>query len=772
MKKLLVSLALFFCTFSASFSQNAYYDAKMFYALDINELDTLDLYKDLLTLQADRDDWRNVRDFVLDPLRYIAEEKPRFNAQVVSKLQSLKLQYRVILDRGRIRYERKYSTTFDLVTSPQGPLQDVATSLVDIVFGSGLGANLNTRLIDATSSLLLNRAQSELTLSFLSRLKEEFENRPFFIYSDDPARAQIKMDTFYLRNIFPSTYALLSDYDQIISINIGKSLQNAFEEDLKAFYGNAAKYLLPKHMKDNIVYYAYNLIHTSFSDLSKGMHPSVILTSLAEQYRFADNLNPRNAIDTFKCAVQLLEGASQSLRDVTPNRVWIKADDFRKLNVREREYFIGLFYLENSLILRKLGMTGSRFQLGERSTDFIKLQQLIFQNLAFLEQVENKIADLRLINASRTDKIPGLTETQTSAVINNGAQDRIRAFEEYAFMFSDVINHIGAYVCWVSKSSFLCSDEFQEEYLPIARQLLQVPLNVETKEYAPAFLKALKVVETLHRNNQYYQTPEGFVRYLTLAADVVAADSADRVKQILNEVILPVGSYRVKRYSSSSIYISALVGASGGGEWLDNPDVPNKWAFQVSPFVPVGIDFSWGSRKLQRNSSYTSRGSSNGVFLSIFDLGAIASYRFQTDGKNGQLTSSNLPTIKLEQLLSPGAFYTHGFRNSPIVWGFGAQLTPRLRDIIDAKDLRVDRASVFRFSTFIAVDLPLFNIAVKNDKLPKFDDSAAQNQLNRMLLKQEINDLSRQMFRSSSPSERRRLEEEIKRKEKQLKKGE
>ncbi|MDX1940190.1 MAG: hypothetical protein SFU99_06530 [Saprospiraceae bacterium] len=771
MKKLLVFLQLTFCFTATNFAQTAYYDAKALYALDLNELDTLDLYKELLILQSDKDDWVNVYSFVLDPLRYIAEEKPNFNVQVVSKLQSLKQQYRIMLVGGRVRFERKYSTTFDFVATPQGPIEDVATSLVDIIFGSGLGANLSTGLVDATSSLLLNRAESELTLSFLARLKEEFENRPFFIFSEEARQDQVNVDTFYLNQIFPSTYALISDYDQVISINIGKSLQNAFEEDLKSFYSSAEKYLIPSHLKNDIVYHIFNIVNTSFTDLSKGVHPSVILSSLAEQNALPDSYAPRNAVDTFKCAVQLIEGVSQSLQDISPSRVWLKLDDFKKLNIREREYFIALFYLQNRAILRKLGVTGSRFQLGERATDFVQLQQLIYQNLAFLEQIENKIADLRLVNATRTDRASGVAETQTYTVINNSEQDHLRAFQEYAFMFSDVVQHIGAYVCWVNRNSLLCSSRFQETYLPIARELLQVPLAVETKEYSAAFLKTLKVIETLHRTNPLYQRPQGFVRYLTLAADVVATDSADRIKQILEEVILPVGSYRVKRYSSSSIYISALVGASAGAEWLDNPAVENKWAALVSPFVPVGIDFNWGSRKLLKNSTYTTRGSSNGVFLSVLDFGAVVSYRFQMDNNKGELTSTNLPSIKLEQLLSPGLFYTHGFRNSPIVWGFGAQLTPRLRDIIDAKDITIDRANAFRFSTFIAVDLPVFTIAAKNNRLPKYSASIGQSELDRMMLRREIDDLSRQMFRASSPDERRRLQSDIKQKEKQMKKG-
>ncbi|MFN7119352.1 MAG: hypothetical protein ACK4TA_21315 [Saprospiraceae bacterium] len=771
MRPLLLCLLLLNSLLVASYAQNAYYDAKTLYELDAYELDTLDLYKELLPLQADKDDWRNLRAFVIEPLRYAAEDRPKFNTQVVGKLKNLKQQYRIVLDKnGRPRFEKKLSSVYDLNDNlPQGPLTDVANSLVDIIFGSGLGANLNMRLIDATSSLLLNRSESELTLSFLSRLKEEFENRPFFIFSETEQTNGIQTDTFYLRQIFPSTHAIISDYDQVVSINIGKSLQNAFEEDLRNFYGNAQNFLVPLHLKDNIVYHTFSIVYASFTGLSRGEHPSVILQSLAERYNLAENALPRSALDTFKLSIQLLNGVSQNLLDVSPSRVWIKTDDFNKLSIREREYFIGLLYLNFRAIFQKLGITASRLQLGERAADFLQLQQLIYQNLAFLEQVENKIADLRLINATVTDRTPGVTQAQAITNISNTEQNRLHAFQEYAFMFSDIIQHISAYACWANRNSFLCSRAFQQDYLPIARDLLQVPLYIESKEYSTAFFKTLKVVEALHRSNPLYQTPPGLVRYLALAADVVAADSANKIKNILNEVTLPVGSYRVKRYSSNSIFVSALVGAGGGAEWLDNPAIEQKWAFQVSPFAPIGLDVNWGSRKLARNTAYETRGSSNGLFLSVVDFGAIISYRFQDNNSNNDLNTNNLPIIKLEQLLSPGLFYTHGFRNSPIVWGVGGQLTPRLRDIVDAKETRVDRANAFRFSTFLAIDLPLFTISVKNNRLPKYDTQIAQRQLDKMLLQRELDGLMRQMLRASSGEERRALQKEMDRKKKALK---
>ncbi len=769
MKNFVFALTAIFCLSTALHSQNAYYDSKNLYTLDLYEIDTLDLYKDLLTLQADRDDWRNLKAFVVNPFQYIVEDKPKFDVQIITRLQNLKLQYRVEVDRGgRVRYERKKSNVYDIAdNAPQGPIEDIASSLVEVLFGSSLGAQLNTQLVDATSTLLLSRAESELTLSFLSRLKKEFEERPFLVFYESGWN-QTQADSFRLKDIFPSTYALISDYDQIVSINIGKSLQNAFEEDLKDFYGNAQQFLIPEPLRQQITYHVYAVIHSTFSSLSKGLHPNVIMTSLAEQYAVPESLILRNALDTFKCAIQVLQAVSLSVQDVSPSRVWISLDNFKQLTSREQEYFICLLYLQNKSIFQKLGITANRLQNGERSPDFVQLRQLIYQNIAFLDQLENKIADLRLINATRTDKTPG-SGAQTQAVLGNSEQDRERAFYEYAFMFSNVVEQISAYVCLAHPKSFICSNEFKKDYLPVGRELLQIPLSVENKEYATAFLKTLKVIETLHKNNPLYESPKGLTKYLTLAADVVAADSADRIRAILNDVILPVGSYRVKRYSSSSVFISALAGGSGGAEWLDFPGINDKWALQVAPFVPIGIDISWGSRKLLRNSPYETRGTSNGIFMSILDIGAIISYRFQMDN-NADLSSSNLPTIKLEQLLSPGLFYTHGFRNSPVVWGLGAQLTPRLRDIVDAKDITVDRANAFRFSVFVAIDLPLFTVSAKNSGLPKYTKSNAQSQIKKAVLRREIDSLMQQMLRTPSAEERSRIKNEIDKKEKELKK--
>ncbi|MCI5082985.1 MAG: hypothetical protein MRY78_14900, partial [Saprospiraceae bacterium] len=291
-------------------------------------------------------------------------------------------------------------------------------------------------------------------------------------------------------------------------------------------------------------------------------------------------------------------------------------------------------------------------------------------------------------------------------------------------------------------------------------------LFVENKEYGTAFFKTFKVLKILAKDK--YQTPEGLIKYLTLAADIVAADSVDQIKSILDAAILPIGSFRVKRYSNRSVFINAYVGAGLGSEWIDNAGITDKWGYQFSPFAPIGIDVSWGSRKTSADSPFQTKGRSSSLFVSIVDLGAVVSYRFQTNtNPEDTLTVGSLPSIQWEHLLSPGVFYVRGFKNSPLAWGIGAQMTPQLRDIKSLEDITLDRANAFRFSTFIAVDLPLLTISSKNDGEIVSIDMQRQivNQLQR-----EKDELTSQMLVSTSDEERKRLRKAIKSKDKALKK--
>lgn len=125
----------------------------------------------------------------------------------------------------------------------------------------------------------------------------------------------------------------------------------------------------------------------------------------------------------------------------------------------------------------------------------------------------------------------------------------------------------------------------------------------------------------------------------------------------------------------------------------------------MSPWVPIGIEGAAG----------TSSGSW-GLFVHFMDVGALASYRFSTDGAeqegsaDGDVPVEPTPTVSLKQVFSPGLFLTHGFKKAPLSIAIGASFSPELRTVADVGDAQGNpkRAKAWRWGVALAMDLPLF----------------------------------------------------------------
>jgi hypothetical protein len=126
-------------------------------------------------------------------------------------------------------------------------------------------------------------------------------------------------------------------------------------------------------------------------------------------------------------------------------------------------------------------------------------------------------------------------------------------------------------------------------------------------------------------------------------------------------------------------------------------DNENTFGKQISLFAPVGLDISWGTNDCL----------SLGVFASVIDLGALASFRESTDTPQttDDGTIESTPQIGLRQVLAPGLYFVLGIDRFTI--GAGASMTPLLRRIED-NGMLVEEVSAVRFGVFTAVDVTLF----------------------------------------------------------------
>lgn len=198
--------------------------------------------------------------------------------------------------------------------------------------------------------------------------------------------------------------------------------------------------------------------------------------------------------------------------------------------------------------------------------------------------------------------------------------------------------------------------------------------------------------------------------YALFMANMVEAKDEDAVKAALENVILPVGSTSIKKNSVFNISIQSYLGGylsmSAG-----SVSASGTWSDKFGVIAPIGVSFNKGLNKgAKRNYGSIS------AFVSLFDLGAIVDYKLKKDSTvtgNPPTVVSKDYSVKLGQIVSPGVYAVYGFfGNLPLSLGFGGQYGPGLSKI-DAGSNTVINNPSWRWSLFLAVDLPFFTLKNK-----------------------------------------------------------
>jgi hypothetical protein len=210
---------------------------------------------------------------------------------------------------------------------------------------------------------------------------------------------------------------------------------------------------------------------------------------------------------------------------------------------------------------------------------------------------------------------------------------------------------------------------------------------------------------------------ENLIKYGTFMSSVVKANDSKEVEKVIQNFALPTGSSRIKRKSAFNVSLNAYPGIYGGYESIKGVDP--QWhlhSFKLNSFgvtAPIGCAISTGQNKFlgfigKREWSYS-------LFISAVDLGAVASFRFQND------TVASVPTIQLEDIISPGAFLSIGLPKCPLSLNMGVQIGPNLRKITSSEgnpELTNDysNSTYLRYSVSLCVDIPILNLVNKTDR--------------------------------------------------------
>jgi hypothetical protein len=224
--------------------------------------------------------------------------------------------------------------------------------------------------------------------------------------------------------------------------------------------------------------------------------------------------------------------------------------------------------------------------------------------------------------------------------------------------------------------------------------------SARQREYLAAAGAAVQILDLLETDG----APAWAVRYLPMFGELAQAQDAEQVEEIMQAVAAPVGSWRAKRgRGKQTLSVNGYVGLSGGSEWLHAAGVPSSSSLRGGLFGPVGLEWSWG----------ICTGSSLGVLVSVLDLGAFVDVRAgsETDVKGsgaGSVTVQQDARVGFSQVLSPGIAALWGIPDLPVVLGFGAWMTPKLRRVTFIGTETTEEVTAIRAGVFAAIDVTLF----------------------------------------------------------------
>lgn len=215
------------------------------------------------------------------------------------------------------------------------------------------------------------------------------------------------------------------------------------------------------------------------------------------------------------------------------------------------------------------------------------------------------------------------------------------------------------------------------------------------------------VVVLVQSTHKVVELPVSVSRYLPLIVDLSSATSAAEAQTALAAAAAPVGSWRAKR-SQFMVSITGYVGGAAGGEYA--PKAPaRRSAAGAGLTAMVGLDLQW-----PRNPRQPRRYGTDGIFLSLVDVGQLTWSRIGSDTRTlvggSEVRAEIEAQAGLLQVLSPGAYYVHGFGGTPFTLGVGASLAPLVRKytIANGSTDSTRRFSVLRYGLFIGADVTLF----------------------------------------------------------------
>ncbi|MEO6175347.1 MAG: hypothetical protein ABIP27_09370 [Flavobacterium circumlabens] len=602
-----------------------------------------------------------------------------------------------------------------------------------------------TTIADGFAKFIVKRTKQELSIAFFQKFKKEIDS------NND------------LKMLFPKTHALLLIIDSEIYrySNYINNLREAFRADL-----NIIDESLPAIVDNHPAFFAKDqnfILKASLlsgcyisTSLRQDEHPGDILQGFPLSYLDKPPAVEKEKIDLLKGGIQTLQLFSESFKetDTVKKAYWVGIDKIREVaeNPDVTKIYLGLLIEVAKKKYDKVAYASNKnlYDLLNQSSTITNFTAEYPKYKKFIISIGTKTSELNKMikgfDKASSDSLKVeqyakyfkttvqllecVSDISSLSFLNSisGIQTFSKETKPYfstAYQFTDLVTAINRkrYPEVVNQTVFIYSSVYARP------ATAQVPANIVTLskkekiEFAEAVIKAnadQKVAQVIAANKpvadaindkdteakEADQVLLMITRYGAFMASMVEAKNSDEVEAAIESVALPVGSSSIKRETKFNVSLNAYCGLFVGNEIIKGVD-ENKPFKKFNSFgvtAPIGISISRGDHVF---FIFPGKGWSSSLFLSIVDLGAIASYRFNDD------KTEQVPEIKLEDILSPGIFLSLGIPKTPISFNFGTQIGPNLRKVnSDANDY--SGKLYVRYSLSFCVDIPLLNLYTKS----------------------------------------------------------
>lgn len=696
MKKLLIVLILGILGATAM-GQNAFYNALKMHYLQANfdslALDSFPGIKAII--EKIREDPYQINDLEADTIQAFLDSTLTVSAQ------------------GLITYDTTKWLALDTTLRVAGD---------QAAFGIGTASSLlswESALIDGTAKFVAERFKEEVTRLYIDKFRARLGEIP------------------YLCKLLPETHDFLDNADVFNYQELGNDFKDAFEQDLEDILPNLRELIetdtiIPKKL-DIQLRNAFVFSLDLSDKLIHEYHPIEILDYLEQKYELKSTADSTyqgyydlsKGLNILQLNLQRQKEISELANIEVPlaglsnedkyKDIWLPYESIKWLNTPEEViYFSAFLYYQDRPFFERifdkiLDQQGTSIQRFDSAID--RKKGVIAENLyeELIDPIITLLNDIEKIQVK--DQLNGDDYT---AIIEN---------------FVGLLHTLEELNVSTWPDDFIL---FGEEGKELLEKIVDVYRSIYKKDYAYLVSSGSYVIATLLKDAlknendttkakaNVIQLLQAYKKYSSFMVDIVTTENSDDVKEVIKRHVTKF-SYLDKRRSRFSATVTAQPGIVVGLERLSDT---KNFKGNIGITAPIGFEFAWGHKNkepLKLENSKLSRyefvagqqlksfkGSYTSLMLTVLDIGAVFNYRL-TD------SDSALPQdITLKQVFAPGISLQHGFKNSPIVLGFGVQYTPELREV--ATPPISEAKNSFRIQARLTWDIPLVKLGAWREK--------------------------------------------------------